>query len=165
MYSSYRRVCQAQPAFSIRFGIYSSRRPSYMIPSSPWTCAQFRIGIVHFFVASNEESIDRHKYNHIGWFVLATNDIKDKVYVLEVHRNKDSAGKWFDDLKNDLDMKRLRIHTTATMEGRAFLQFTALLTTTRLKQVMAVAGWFKNYNLQPQRIYYGTDPLSKKIFE
>lgn len=113
----------------------------------------------------NEESIARHKCNHIGWFVLATNDIKDKVYVLEVHRNKDSAGKWFDELKNDLDMKRLRIHTTATMEGRAFLQFTALLITTRLKQVMAEAGWFKNYNLQPQRIYYGIDPFSKKIFE
>ena len=32
---------------------YSGRRPSYIILSSPYTCAQFRIVLVHFFVASN----------------------------------------------------------------------------------------------------------------
>lgn len=93
----------------------------------------------------NEESIARHKRNHIGWFLLATNDIRDKAGALEVYHNKDSVEKCFDDLKNNLDMKRLRMHTTATMEGRGFLQFIVLLITTRLKQVMAEAGWFKNY--------------------
>ena len=32
--------------------VYSGRRPSYMMLNSPYTCAQLRIGIVHFFVAS-----------------------------------------------------------------------------------------------------------------
>ena len=32
---------------------YSGRRPSYIILSSPYTCAQLRIVLVHFFVASN----------------------------------------------------------------------------------------------------------------
>ena len=31
---------------------YSGRRPSYIMLSSPYTCAQFRIVVVHFFVAS-----------------------------------------------------------------------------------------------------------------
>ena len=44
-------------------------------------------------------------------------------------------------------MKRLRIHSAA-MEGRIFIQFIALLITTRLKQVMNEAGWFKNHDLQ-----------------
>lgn len=32
---------------------YSGSRPSYMILNSPYTCAQFRIVTVHFFVTSN----------------------------------------------------------------------------------------------------------------
>ena len=34
---------------------YSGRRPSYIILSSPYTCSQLRIVLVHFFVASNVE--------------------------------------------------------------------------------------------------------------
>ena len=33
------------------------------------------------------------------------------------------------------------------MEGRIFIQFIALLITTRLKQVMNEAGWFKFHDL------------------
>lgn len=96
----------------------------------------------------DEEAIAEHKRNRIGWFVLAGNDIKDKVKALEVYRAKDAVEKCFDDLKNDLDMKRIRMHTKETMDGRIFIQFIALLITTRLKQVMNEAGWFKNYDLQ-----------------
>jgi len=99
-------------------------------------------------VEYNEEAIKEHKQKRIGWFVLATNDIKDKVHALEVYRSKDAVEKCFDDLKNDLDMKRIRMHSAATMEGRIFLQFIALLITTRLKEVMNDAGWFHKYNLQ-----------------
>ena len=76
------------------------------------------------------------------------NDIKDKVKALEVYRAKDAVEKCFDDLKNDLDMKRIRMHKKETMEGRIFIQFISLLITTRLKEVMNKAGWFKNYDLQ-----------------
>lgn len=34
------------------------------------------------------------------------------------------------------------------MEGRIFIQFIALLITTRLKLVMNEAGWFKNHDLK-----------------
>ena len=96
----------------------------------------------------NEDAITEHRQNRIGWFVLATNDIRDKVRALEVYRNKDSVEKCFDDLKNDLDMKRIRMHSAAAMEGRIFIQFISLLITARLKQVMNEAGWFKDYDLQ-----------------
>ncbi len=71
----------------------------------------------------NEEAISKHKRNHIGWFVLVSNHIKDTTKALEVYRSKDAVEKCFDDLKNDLDMKRLRIHSAAAMEGRIFIQF------------------------------------------
>ncbi len=96
----------------------------------------------------NEEAISEHKRSRTGWFVLATNDIRDKVRALEVYRNKDSVEKCFDDLKNDLDMKRIRMHSAVAMEGRIFIQFISLLITTRLKQVINEAGWFKDHDLQ-----------------
>lgn len=52
--------------------------------------------------------------------ILATNDIKDKFKSLEIYHNKDAVEKKFDDLKNDLDMKRLRIYTQSTIDGRIF---------------------------------------------
>lgn len=96
----------------------------------------------------NEEAITEHKRSRIGWFVLATNHIRDKVQALEIYRRKDSVEKCFDDLKNDLDMKRIRMHTNATMEGRIFIQFVSLLITTYLKHKMNEAGWFKNHDMQ-----------------
>ena len=99
-------------------------------------------------VEYNEEAISDHKKNRIGWFVLATNDIKDKVKALEIYRSKDAVEKNFDDLKNDLDMKRLRIHTQSTMDGRIFIQFIALILITKLKEVMRENNWFQNHKLQ-----------------
>lgn len=80
--------------------------------------------------------------------MLATNDIKNKVRALKVYWNKDSVEKYSNDLKNDLDIKGIRIHSAAAMEGRIFIQFVSLFITTRLKQVMNEVGWFKDYDLQ-----------------
>lgn len=99
-------------------------------------------------VSYNEEAIAEYKRNFTGWFVLMSNDVKDKVKALEVYRQKDAVEKNFDDLKNDLDMKRLRIHSNAAMDGRIFLQFLALILTTRLNQVMRQNDMFKNHDLQ-----------------
>ncbi len=56
--------------------------------------------------------------------------------------------KSFDDLKNDLDMKRLRIHSNAAMEGRIFLQFVSLVLTSYLRGILEKNGWTRNHNLQ-----------------
>ena len=71
-----------------------------------------------------------------------------RCYSLEIYRSKDAVEKNFDDLKNDLDMKRLRIHTQSTMDGRIFIQFIALILITKLKDVMRENNWFQNHNLQ-----------------
>ena len=99
-------------------------------------------------VEYNQAAINEYRKNTVGWFVLATNDIKDAVKALEIYRQKDSVEKHFDDLKNDLDMKRLRIHSSAAMEGRLFIQYIALILSAQIKNVMNLNGWFKSHNMQ-----------------
>ena len=99
-------------------------------------------------VEYNQEAIDNHRENTTGWFVLVTNDVKDPVKALEIYRMKDTAEKAFDDLKNDLDCKRLRIHSNQAMEGRLFIQFIALILSAKIKHIMNEAGWFRNHDMQ-----------------
>lgn len=99
-------------------------------------------------VEYNQEAIEAYRKNSVGWFVLATNDIKDPVEALEIYRMKDTVEKHFDDLKNDLDMKRLRIHSAAAMDGRLFIQYIALILSAQVKNIMKDNGWFKSHNMQ-----------------
>ena len=99
-------------------------------------------------VEYNEEAIREHRNNTSGWFVMITNDVKDPVKALEIYRRKDAVEKGFDDLKNDLDMKRLRIHSAAAMDGRIFIQYIALILSTRIKVVMNMHNMFKNHDMQ-----------------
>ena len=45
-------------------------------------------------------------------------------------------------------MKRLRIHSSAAMDGRLFIQYISLILSSQVKNVMNAAGWFKNHNMQ-----------------
>ena len=99
-------------------------------------------------VEYNEEAIASYKKNHVGWFVLISNKIKDAAEALSVYRRKDAVEKEFDDLKNDLDMKRLRMHTPRSVEGRLFIQFLASILTSWLRNKLREAGWLKNVTLQ-----------------
>ena len=79
---------------------------------------------------------------------MISNKTKDAAEALWAYQQKDVVENGFDHLKNDLDMRRLRIHSNAPMEGRIFIQFIALILTTYLKYVMAEQGWTRNHNLQ-----------------
>lgn len=99
-------------------------------------------------VEYNQTAIDEHRKNNVGWFVMITNDIKDPIKALEIYRRKDTVEKSFDNLKNDLDCKRLRIHSAQTMDGRLFIQFIALIMAEKIQLTMNEAGWFKNHSMQ-----------------
>jgi len=79
---------------------------------------------------------------------LPTNDIKDPVETLRVYRDKDYVEKCFDDLKNQLDIKRLRIHTSSTLDGRLFVQFIASIYMSALRKKMRDVGLIKKYTLR-----------------
>lgn len=87
-----------------------------------------------------DNAINEHARKTCGYFVLITNDIKDVVDALRLYRDKDCVEKGFDDLKNALDMKRLRVHSAGAMEGRLFVQFIALVLTAGIRNVMESSG-------------------------
>lgn len=87
-------------------------------------------------VLFNHEAIENHRNRYAGFYALLTNDIKDPIQALMVYRNKDAVEKCFDDLKNHLDMKRLRIHSSPAMDGRLFVQFIALILMSALRKKM-----------------------------
>jgi hypothetical protein len=87
-------------------------------------------------VSYNNDAILKYRNHYAGFFVLLTNRLKDPVLTLETYRNKDVVENCFDDLKNQLDMKRLRVHSSASMDTRLFLQFLALIYISALRKRM-----------------------------
>lgn len=96
----------------------------------------------------NNEAIEKYRNRYAGFFVILTNDIKDPMEALRVYRNKDVVEKCFDDLKNQLDMKRLRIHSSASMDGRLFVQFIALIFMSALRKKMRETGLIDKYTVR-----------------
>lgn len=99
-------------------------------------------------VLFNNETIQKYRNRYAGFYVLLTNDIKDPVQALITYRNKDCIEKCFDDLKNQLDMKRLRIHRSAAMDGRLFVQFIALILMSALRKKMRDRGLIGKYTVR-----------------
>ena len=62
-------------------------------------------------VIFNEDEIQKYRKRYSGFFCILSNKIKSAKEALEIYRNKDIVENCFDDLKNQLDMKRLRVHT------------------------------------------------------
>ena len=56
--------------------------------------------------------------------------------------------KSFDDLKNQLDMKRLRMHNSATADGRLFVQFIALIYISALRNEMRASQLIERYTVR-----------------
>ncbi len=94
----------------------------------------------------NHEAIDTYRKHYAGFFAILSNDYKDPVQALRVYRNKDVVEKCFDDLKNQLDMKRLRMHNSSSMDGRLFVQFIALIYMSALRKKMRKTGLIEKYN-------------------
>ncbi len=78
-------------------------------------------------VEFNEEKIQNSRKKYCGFFCILSNKIKTADEALRIYRDKDVVENCFDDLKNHMDMKRIRVHTAPSMDGRLFLQFLALI--------------------------------------
>jgi len=71
--------------------------------------------------------IAQHKNRYAGYVCFLTNDktIETASDALAEYSTRDYIEKDFDEMKNDLDMKRLRVHTDDRMKSRLFIQFIA----------------------------------------
>ena len=59
-----------------------------------------------------------------------------------------SVEKAFDNLKNDLDLKRLRVHSEDAMKGRLFIGFIALILQSHIHKVMKETDLVKKYTVE-----------------
>ena len=75
----------------------------------------------------NHKAIDE-QLTRCGFFLIGETDFtKTSAEILEMYRRRDVVEKSFDQLKNELDMKRLRCHKVDTAEGKIFVAFIALI--------------------------------------
>jgi transposase len=75
----------------------------------------------------NMEKITNHRNNYAGHICFITNDktIDTAVNALYEYSTRDYIEKDFDEMKNDLDMRRIRVHTDGRMKARLLIQFIA----------------------------------------
>ena len=71
--------------------------------------------------------IAQHKNKYAGYICFLTNDktIETARDTLTEYSTRDYIEKDFDEMKNNLDMKRIRVQTDARMRSRLFIQFIA----------------------------------------
>jgi len=87
-------------------------------------------------VAFNNAAIEAARRKYAGFQVLLSTKFKDPMEALKVYREKDVVEKCFDDLKNELDMSRLRVHNACRMQSRLFIQFIALILLSQVRKVI-----------------------------
>ncbi len=78
--------------------------------------------------------------NFFGYWCIYTNAEKDAKTALESYRERNGIEQLFDDLKNELDCQRLRVHSSSAMHGRLFIQFVALTLLTSIRKVIEEKG-------------------------
>jgi transposase len=78
-------------------------------------------------VIENKEAVNAARNKYSGFFSIMTTKKMDALEALDCYRRKEAVENCFDDLKNSLDMNRLRIHSSQAMDARLFLQFLSLI--------------------------------------
>ena len=75
----------------------------------------------------NMERVVNHRDNYAGHICFITNDKTIAVAedALREYSTRDYIEKDFDEMKNDLDMRRIRVHTDDRMKARLLIQFVA----------------------------------------
>ena len=86
-----------------------------------------KLGFVRNYKAIDEE------LRTCGFFLIAETDFKKTTAeILDIYRRRDTIEKSFDNLKNELDMKRMRSHSSETTHGKLFVSFLSLIVHTYL---------------------------------
>lgn len=95
----------------------------------------------------NEEAIAQQLQTY-GWFALITDQTLNSVEALNIYRNKDLVEKAFNDIKDRLNMRRVQVSSDASLRGKLFVQFIALIILSYIKKQMDVHDMYREYTLQ-----------------
>jgi len=105
-------------------------------------------GKAPFFQLERRAKVISRLMNRMGKTILLSNQKGlGREEVLSFYRKKDTLEKMFDVIKNELDSKRLKIHSRARMEGRIFLTFLALILYSEIHRIMREKDLYKTYTI------------------
>jgi len=78
-------------------------------------------------VILDEEAAVATEKGFNAMFVILSNTEKDAQTALRLYRERDAVEKFFDDMKNSMDMDRLRVRTSLRAKARLFIQYLATI--------------------------------------
>lgn len=76
-------------------------------------------------VTANLDAIEQLRNSDAGYFAIYSTEFKDAEQAMWAYKLRDGIEKRFDDLKNEEDMHRIRVHSTHNLQSRLFIQFIA----------------------------------------
>ncbi len=95
-------------------------------------------------IKRDEEKI-REAVRHKGYLVIISNCTTDPQEAVQLYRAKDAVERAFDNIKNELDMKRLRVHSDDAMRGRLFVAFLSLILYSWINKRMRDKNLYASY--------------------
>lgn len=98
-------------------------------------------------VIPRQAEMDEAK-SRFGFFVLLSNEVKTSRLALEIYRNKDVVEKAFGNIKDRLNGKRMLVSSDASLEGKLFVEFIALIYISYINKKMSEKNLFKQICLQ-----------------
>lgn len=97
-------------------------------------------------VEVKEDAVAKTK-RYYGFFALITNEKMSAKEALRIYRNKDLVEKAFGNLKERLNLRRLLVSSEASLEGKLFVAFIALIYLSWIKKRMQDTNLFKTYTI------------------
>jgi transposase len=86
-------------------------------------------------VIFNNDIIKTYENRYCGFNCYLSSLNKMPIDIIKLYRDKDKVEKGFDDMKNLLDCKRLRVHKVESMNPRIFIQFISLILSCYIRKV------------------------------
>jgi len=98
--------------------------------------------------ADIREDVLQRKLETAGWFILLGNGNLTAQQAYDIYRKKDVIEKAFMKYKNQLGLKRLRIHTEKRMRNKMFVAFIALTLVSFIHKVMKEKGLYRKMTME-----------------
>ena len=83
-----------------------------------------------------------------GKIVILSNKELPISDILNLYREKDKIEKCYDNIKNELDGKRIKIHNDYTLKGKLFLNFISVILYSEIDRIMKDKKLYKNDSIQ-----------------
>lgn len=110
----------------------------------------------YFYINRSKDGKLGFKKNHkaidealkmCGFFLIAETDFKKTTaQILNIYRTRDTVEKSFDNLKNELDFKRVHCQTSETLKGKIFVSFISLIVKSYMANLLGDFARENNYS-------------------